>query len=96
MSRITTLLSAATHRIDVASIYPHTPAAPAVSIPHPAVGPLLIAVLLGIAVVTLVARVNAVLVDLVARLVQVAAAVGRMMILILVLVVIGALIMLHS
>ena len=95
MSRITTLLAVATHRIDVASIYPHTPAAPAVSLPHPVSGPLLIAVLLGIGVILLMSRVNSVLVDLVSQLVQVAAAVGRMLILLLVLVVLGSLILLH-
>lgn len=95
MSRITTLLSVATHRFDVASIHPRTPAAPAISIPHAAALPLLIAVLLGIGVVMLISRVNSVLVDLVSQLVQVAAAVGRMLALTLVLVVIGALILLH-
>lgn len=95
MSRIATLLSVATHRIDVASVYPHTPAAPAASIAHPAAGPILIAVLLGIAVLALVARVNSALVNLVSQLIQVAAAVGRMLILILVLVVIGSLMLLH-
>jgi hypothetical protein len=63
--------------------------------PHPVSGPLLVAVLLGIGVIMLTARVNSILVDLVSQLVQVAAAVGRMLILILVLVVIGALILLH-
>lgn len=95
MSRIATLLSVATHRIDVASVYPHTSAAPAVSVAHPAAGPLLIAVLLGIAVLALVARVNSALVNLVSQLIQVAAAVGRMLILILVLVIIGSLMLLH-
>lgn len=93
MSRITTLLTVATHQIDV--IYPTSPAAPTVSIPHPVSGPLLVAVLLGIGVIILIARVNSVIVDLVSQLVQVAAAVGRMLILVLVLVVIGALILLH-
>ena len=95
MSRIITLLAIATHRIDAASIYPRTTAAPAVSMPHPVSGPLLVAVLLGIGVIMLTARVNSILVDLVSQLVQVAAAVGRMLILILVLVVIAALILLH-
>jgi len=63
--------------------------------PHPATGPLLIAVLVGIAVVALMSRVNSVLVDLVSQLVQVAAAVGRMLILVMVLVIIGTLILLH-
>ena len=95
MSRIAALLSVATHQIDVASIYPRTPAAPVISMPHPATGPLLIAVLVGIAVVALMSRVNSVLVDLVSQLVQVAAAVGRMLILVMVLVIIGTLILLH-
>lgn len=95
MSRITTLLSVATHRIGVASIHPRTPATPAISIPHAVSGPLLVAVLLGIGVVVLISRVNSVLIDLVSQLVQVAAAVGRMLALTLVLVVIGALILLH-
>jgi hypothetical protein len=95
MSRITTLLSVATHQIGVASIYPRTPAAPAISIPHSAAGPLLVAVVLGIGVLALISRVNSVLVNLVSQLVQVAAAVGRMLALTLVLVVIGALILLH-
>jgi len=95
MSRIVTLLAIATHRISAASIYPHTSAPPAVSIPHPASGPLLVAVLLGIGVIMLTARVNSILVDLVSQLVQVAAAVGRMLIMILALIVIGALLLLH-
>ena len=95
MSRITTLLAVATHRIGIAPIYAHTPAAPTVSLPHPVSAPLLIAVLLGIGVIALMARVNSVLVDLVSQLVQVAAAVGRMLMLILVLVIIGALVLLH-
>jgi hypothetical protein len=95
MSRITTLLSVATHRIGVASIHPRTPAAPAISIPHPSAGPLLVAVLLGIGVLVLISRVNSVLVNLVSQLVQAAAIVGRMLALTLVLVVIGTLILLH-
>jgi len=95
MSRITTLLSVATHRIGVASIGPHTPAAPAISIPHSAAGPLLVAIVLGIGIVGLISRVNSVLIDLVSQLVQVAAAVGRMLALTLVLVFVGALILLH-
>lgn len=96
MSRITTLLAVATHRIDVASIYPTNPTAPTVSVPHPVSGPLLVAVLLGIGVIMLIARVNSVIVNLVSQfVVQVAAAVGRMLILVLVLVVIGALILLR-
>ena len=95
MSRITTLLSVATHQIGAASIHPHTPAAPAISIPHSAAGPLLVAVVLGIGVVGLISRVNSVLVDLVSQLVQVAAAVGRMLALTLILVVVGVLLLFH-
>ena len=95
MSRITTLLSVATHRMDLVSIYPRTPAAPVISVPHAAAGPLIVAVLAGIGVVVLMSRVNAALVDLVSRLVQVAAAVGRMLILTIVLVIVGALVLLH-
>lgn len=95
MSRITTLLAVATHQIGVASIYPTSPAAPAVSIPHPVSGLLLVALLLGIGAIVLIARVNSAIVILVSQLVQVAAAVGRMLILVLALVVIGTLILLH-
>jgi hypothetical protein len=95
MFRITTLLSVATHRMVAASIYPRASAAPAISITHSAAGALIVAVLLGVGVVVLMSRVNSVLIDLVSQLVQVAAAVGRMLILILVLIVIGTLILLH-
>jgi len=50
---------------------------------------------LGIGIVGLISRVNSVLIDLVSQLVQVAAAVGRMLALTLVLVFVGALILLH-
>lgn len=96
MSRITALLSVATHRLDIASLYPRAPAAPAIPAAHTAAGPILIAVLLGIACAVLLSRVNSVLIDLVAQLVQVAAAVGRMVILIVILVVIGSIVLLHS
>ena len=96
MFRIIALLSVATHRFGVASIHPRTSAASAaISIPHSSAGPLLVAILLGIGVVVLISRINSFLVDLVSQLVQVAAAIGRMLALTLVLVVIGALVVLH-
>jgi uncharacterized membrane protein len=96
MSRITTLLSVATHQIGIASVYPHTPAAPAISAAHTVGGPILVAVLLGIGCMVLLSRVKSVLVSLVSQLARVAAAVDRMIILIVILVVIGSIILLHS
>lgn len=95
MSRISTFLSIATHRVGAASAYPHTSAAPSVALAHAAAGPVLVAVILGIGCVMLVSRVNSVLVNLVSQLVQIAAAVGRMLILILVLIVIGSIVLLR-
>ena len=96
MSRITTILSVATHRFDFASVHAHTPAAPAISAAHTAGGPILVAVLVGIACVVLLSRVNSVLVDLVSQIIQATAVVGRMLILILVLVVIGGIVLIHG
>ena len=95
MSRIATLLSVAIHRADLASGYPRSPAAPAISIPHPAAGPVLVALLLGIGLVILMSRVNSVLFNLVSQLVQVATAIGRMLVVVLVVLVIGSLLLLH-
>lgn len=97
MSRITTLLSVATHRIDIASVYPHTPAAPAISAAHTVVGgPILVAVLIGIGCMVLLSRVKSVLVNLLGQLARAAAVVDRMIILVVILVVIGSIILLHS
>ena len=95
MSRISTVLSIATHRVGVASAYPHISTAPSAALAHAAAGPVLILVLLGIGCVMVVARVNSVLVDLVSHLVQIAAAVGRMLVVILVLIVLGSIVLLH-
>jgi len=53
-------------------------------------------VLVGIACVVLLSRVNSVLVDLVSQIIQATAVVGRMLILILVLVVIGGIVLIHG
>jgi hypothetical protein len=95
MSRIVTLLSVAIHRAEAVSAYSRTPAVHAISIPHAAAGPVLVVLLVVISLVMLVSRVNSVLIDLVSQLVQVAAAIGRMLVVILVVIVIGSLLLLH-
>ena len=95
MSRISTFQSIATHRAGLASVFPHTPAASAIPPAHLPSGPVIVVVLMGIGFLVLVSRVNSVLVDLISQLVQVAAAVGRMLILILAIVVIAAFVLLH-
>jgi hypothetical protein len=94
MSRVDTLLSMTTHRLALSSGVARIPIATAVTQSHAIAGLVVVVIFAGICI-SLVSKVNSALVSLVAQLIETAAAVGRILMLLVVFGVVAVLLLIH-
>ncbi len=94
MSRVDTLLSMTTHRLALSPGLARVPIATAATQPRAIAGLVIVLIFAGICI-SMVARVNSALASLVAQLIATAAAVGRMLVLLVVFGVIAVLLLIH-